>query len=123
MMTGRVNSDIEAILALTVIGPSGQQLQVEAILDTGFSGFLTLPLNLITSLALTWLGREEGLLADGNAVLFDVYRGTVVWNGQPRVVEVEDTDTAPLLGMAMVAGHEVRFEAVDGGALAIAPLP
>ena len=57
---------------------------LEAIIDTGFSGFLTLPPSTVASLSLAWLGREQGILADGRAELFDVFRAEVNWDGQPR---------------------------------------
>jgi predicted aspartyl protease len=62
-------------------------------------------------------------LADGSVELFDVYRALVVWDGQPRQVEVDAADANPLLGMRMLARHELRMEVVDGGAIAITPLP
>ncbi len=39
MMTGVVNANREATIRLVVIGPSGQQQEIEAIIDTGFTGF------------------------------------------------------------------------------------
>jgi clan AA aspartic protease len=86
MITGVVNAEGEATIRLTVLGPSGQQA-VEAVIDTGFSGFLTLPFTIVASLGLPWLRREHGLLADGAVYLFDVYRPTVILDGQPRGIE------------------------------------
>ena len=43
MMTGVVNAALEASLRLSVEDTRGHVHQVEAILDTGFNGFLTLP--------------------------------------------------------------------------------
>ncbi|MBA2450995.1 MAG: hypothetical protein H0V51_23525 [Chloroflexi bacterium] len=45
-----VNAALEATIRLTVEGASGQAHEVEAVVDTGFSGFLTLPPTLITLL-------------------------------------------------------------------------
>ncbi len=56
MMTGVVNANREATIRLVVIGPSGQQQEIEAIIDTGFTGFLTLPAVLIAALGLPWPG-------------------------------------------------------------------
>jgi predicted aspartyl protease len=43
MMTGIVNVDLEAVLRLSVRDAAGHSHDVEAVIDTGFNGFLTLP--------------------------------------------------------------------------------
>ena len=72
MITGTVNADCEAVILLVVVGPNRQQRTVDGVIDTGFSGDLTLPTEVIALLGLTWLGREPGILADGSTDLFDV---------------------------------------------------
>ena len=69
MITGKVNSVLEAIVQLTVTGPKGDEEPIEAVIDTGFSGELTLPPSAIKSLELEWLGRESAQLADGSVTL------------------------------------------------------
>jgi predicted aspartyl protease len=58
MMTGVVSAALEATLRLSVEDTLGQAHEVEAILDTGFNGFLTLPAALIGALGLPWLFRQ-----------------------------------------------------------------
>ncbi len=119
MMTGTVNADLEALLQLTIRDVAGQPHGVEAVVDTGFNGFLTLPPALIAALGLPWLCRQEGQLADGSVLTFDVHVATVDWNGQPRGVEVEAADAQPLLGMALLQGAELRIQVVPGGSVTI----
>jgi clan AA aspartic protease len=123
MITGVVNANREATIRLAVIGPSGQQREIEAIIDTGFTGFLTLPPALVMALGLPWLCRQPGILADGNVDVFDVYTATVLWDGQPRAVEVEDADTDPLVGMSLLDGYSLRIDILNGGTVTITALP
>jgi predicted aspartyl protease len=56
MITGLVTSDREAIIRVLVRAAYGQETHVEAVIDTGFTGFLTLSARLIASLALPFAG-------------------------------------------------------------------
>lgn len=123
MMTGLINADLEPRMTLNVCAASGQPHAVEAVVDTGFNGFLTLPPALITALGLQWLCRQQGQLADGSVLAFDVYVATVDWDGRPRGVEVEAADAQPLLGMALLQGAELRMLVLSGGSVTITPLP
>jgi len=39
-MRGRVNARLEAKLRLTIVGPSGVRQDIDAVIDTGFTGSL-----------------------------------------------------------------------------------
>jgi clan AA aspartic protease len=123
MMTGAVNADLEPLLRLTIRDAAGRPYDVEAVIDTGFNGFLTLPPALIAALGLPWLCRQQGQLADASFLAFDVYVATVDWDSQPRSVEVEGADAQPLLGMALMQGSELRIQVVPGGAVTSAVFP
>ena len=123
MITGVVNANREATIRLVVTGPNGQQQDTEAIIDTGFTGFLTLPSPRIAALGLSWLSRPPGILADGSVDVFDVYVAIVMWDGQPRTVEVEAADTEPLVGMSLLDSHALRIDVLRGGVVSISALP
>jgi clan AA aspartic protease len=112
----------EAIVQLAVIGDQQKKQGIRAVIDTGFTGSLTLPLAMIEDLELMWFTQQEGFLGDGSRRTFDVYRGTVIWDGQLRVIEINASDTAPLVGMALLEGFELRVQAYEGGSVAILPI-
>jgi predicted aspartyl protease len=48
MMMGNVNSRREAIIQFAVLGENNQRQAIKAVIDTGYTGFLTLPSAIIT---------------------------------------------------------------------------
>jgi clan AA aspartic protease len=113
----------EAIIQTAVIGSNQQRRGIRAVIDTGFTGALTLPSAIIAELELRWFTQQEGVLGDGSRRTFDVYGGTVIWDGQLRTVEVNASETAPLVGMSLLEGYELRVQTVQGGSVAIVALP
>ena len=119
MIRGRVNEQIEAIVSITVRGPAGEIVMVETVVDTGYTGALLLPRTLIEQLGLTWIAEQRAMLADGRTQVFDVFLGVVSWEDARVNVQVDAADATPLLGMALLAGHELRIQALSGGAVTI----
>ena len=123
MIIGVVTPFHQATIRLTVRGPTGQEQEIEAVIDTGFDGTLSLPPADITALSLPWRRRGRALLADGTESLFDIYEATVVWDGTPRRVAVDAADIDPLVGMRLLDGYELTMQAVVGGQVTIQALP
>jgi clan AA aspartic protease len=123
MITGVVNADREATIRLPVQDVSGREHEIEAVLDTGFNGSLTLPPALIATLGLPWRTRGLVVLANGAEEQCDIYAATLIWDGIPRRILVEAADTTPLIGMALLHGHEVRIQVVEGGGVIVEALP
>lgn len=121
-ITGTVVAGREAIVPLTVAGSREHSARVEAVIDTGFTGHLTLPPEIARSLDLPLLGSRYVTLADGGKASLDVYQATVLWEGGERPVRAFAADGAPLVGMALLHGSELRIEAIDGGGVVIRPL-
>jgi clan AA aspartic protease len=90
MIIDVVTADHQAIIRLSVRGPNGQEQEIDAIIDTGFDGWLSLPSSLIVLLSLVWRQRGRALLADGRESVFDIYEGTVIWDGQDHRIPVHE---------------------------------
>ena len=123
MITGVVNARHEATIRLAIHHVNGQEEGIEAILDTGFSGSLTLPPTVISALGLPWRTRGTVILANGSEDQFDIYAGVIGWNGTTRNILIEAADTDPLVGMALLTGYDVHIQVAEGGTVTIEALP
>jgi predicted aspartyl protease len=65
---------------------------------------LTLPSKIITTLGLTWKGRDIATLGEGSSCVFDVYIATVIWDGQYRIIDINGSETVPLISMRLLRG-------------------
>jgi clan AA aspartic protease len=123
MIRGTVNSNNEAVLPLRVRGPGGTELDVDAIIDTGFTGSITLPPAIISALNLTGQSQVATRLGDGTMCYLDAYDVEIEWDGVWITVVVWEIDATPLLGMGLLTGHEMFIEFVPGGVVDITKLP
>jgi clan AA aspartic protease len=109
MITGMVEFP-EALLRLQVRGGPRLKREIDAVIDTGYTGWLSLPPKLVTALGIRRKGIGRGILADGSECVFDVYIAKVIWDGRIRTVRVGELDTEPLVGMGLLKGHELKMQ-------------
>lgn len=119
MIEGVVNSAYEAAITLTLRSPTGQTREIDAVIDTGYTGFLTLPPELVAELEFPFASTAWATLADGSEVDFDVYYAIVLWDGEARTIEADEAGATPLIGMALLAAHSLYLEVAHGGPVAI----
>ena len=119
MIEGSVNANYEAVITLLLRGSARQMREIEAVVDTGYNGYLTLPPMLIAELDLPFQSEGQATLANGSVEFFDVYGVTALWDGQQRFVDAVEANTIPLIGMALMDGHILHLEVTDGGRVVI----
>jgi predicted aspartyl protease len=51
-----------------------------------------------------------------------MYKATVIWDGQNRIIDVAASEADPLVGMSLLHGFKVQIEAVEGGTVTIETL-
>jgi clan AA aspartic protease len=123
MVTGTVNARLAPNIYFPIEDAAGTRHDLEATVDTGFTGYLTLPRNQILSLGLRYLYHHAVTLGDGTAVVRHIYEATVGWDGISKTVEVIESEVSPLIGMRMMAGYQLRIDVVVGGAVEIEQRP
>ena len=121
-MTGRVNGDLQAWLTVEIVTPSGQPRPIEVALDTGFNGQIALPAITIQRLELSEESSRLAITATGDRVRLTTYYTTMMWHGEPRIIEVVEADSEPLLGMELLLGNRVTLDVLEGGPVTIYPL-
>ena len=119
MMTGRVNRKRQPRLRIRVRGLDRRSRLISAIVDTGYDGFLTLPLKTIGHLKLGRFGYGWATLADDSRHQFDAYRAEVEWNGRWRRVTIAGCGSVPCIGMRLLDGFELQLQGRIGGQLTI----
>lgn len=114
MITGNV-SGLEPRISVALLAPGKGRLQVEFVVDTGFSGYLTLPAAAIAALGFPYSYELSAKLADDSSADVDVHTATVNWDGQELEIDVLAMGTRPLLGTSLLAGFDVNIQFADGG--------
>ncbi len=119
MIVGEVRASREAVILAHLRGPAGIEVEVDAVIDTGFTDSLTLPPSIVSSLSLHFDRFVDIRLADDSIVTVEAYGVTVLWDGAERIVAVYAMDGGPLIGMSLLYGNRITIDAVDGGTVTI----
>ncbi|WP_219898691.1 clan AA aspartic protease [Phormidesmis priestleyi] len=105
------------------MGDSKQLKSVRAIIDTGFTGDLTLPRDVIDQLGFTLRGFQRVILGDGSLQYFEMFVGVVIWDGKMREVEINAAETDSLIGMGLLEDYKLEMEGRSNGEVRITSLP
>lgn len=83
---------------------------VQAWIDTGFTGDLVLPQQMIDDLELPPSGTVKAALADGSVVTMERYCCHIDWFGSERELEVvANAGERPLLGVGPLIGLDLNI--------------
>ena len=118
MITGKITVHQEAVIELEV-GSSNQSEKIEAVIDTGFTGYLTLPGVLVSRLNLQQAGEQRAILGDENRVVLKRHIAEVLWHGAERNVYVLQAEGGPLIGMSLLYGSRLILDVVTDGNVTI----
>jgi clan AA aspartic protease len=123
MISGQVDENLEPVLRLTVRNESGEMRTWPFVIDTGFNGTLTLPPRLIADLKLNLHGEKETELADGSVIRCRVFFAQIEWDGVLLELNVDESNTVPLLGTSLLRGYQLTAEMRPHGKLTLKKLP
>jgi len=111
-MTGAVDGLGRALVPIRLKQPTtGKLLEMQAWIDTGFTGELVLSKAIIDSFGLTRANVVKAELGDGSEVVLDTYGCTLEWFGELKEIEaLSSTSDYPLLGVTLLKGHELLID-------------
>ncbi len=119
MIEGAVNTAHEAVVTLSLQGPEGQARDIEAVIDTGYTGVLTLPSTVVSDLGLPFSHIGWAFLANDDVVSFDVHDAIILWDGQPKHIKADAMGGTPLVGMLLLDGYDLNIRVREGGRVLI----
>ena len=119
MISGRVSAVLDPLVTIEIGNGKGSFQSIDVVVDTGFSGELALPPELIQSLSLDYIDEVSVALADRQARPVPAYDGVVAWQGRSRDVMVLDMGSEPLLGMALLLGSRLTVSGRPNGPVVI----
>lgn len=119
MIEGQINEQFEAMMTLTVNSPDGATEEVEAVIDTGFNGFLCLPEPVVQRLHLPYLNSTTAFIADDRRRILRIHQAQIDWDGSSKTVEAHASGATALVGMQLMEDHRLEMDIRIGGAVRI----
>ena len=123
MIRGVVTDEFEGWIDLAIVGDDQSAIGFSGVIDTGFSGSLTLPLAVIERFGGQRVGIANVYLADGSRTFCHIFKLTILWDGRPLTIEVDAAETEPLIGMGLLAGLDLQMRVVPNGEVIIIAIP
>lgn len=96
------------------VGGSRGSASIPAVIDTGFDGYMCLPVQIAERLGLELTGRTVAVLADGSEKLDLLFSGWVEFLGRRRTVEICLTTDEALIGTGLLADCDLAIDFVSG---------
>lgn len=111
-VVGKVNEALEARVTIRIIGGPQGTLDVECIIDTGFSGALVLPSSIVDLLELPIVGHEIITMVGDAKDYADIALAQVEWFGEVRREDVIVKEES-LIGTALLKGTNLSIDYVN----------
>ena len=109
----------EPRLPVSVLDYRGVAVPVTVVIDTGFTGFMALPPQVIAFLGLEPVRERTVRMADGRSRRIPAYHATIIWHGSPMTISAIAMPGSPLIGMSLLWNSDVAIAARENGRVTI----
>lgn len=121
VMEGHVSADgPEPRLPVSVLDYRGVAVPVAVVIDTGFTGFMALPPQVIAVLGLHPARERTVRMADGRSRRIPSYHATIIWHGSPMTISAIAMPGSLLIGMSLLWNSDIAIAARENGRVTIA---
>ena len=106
---------LEARISVDIVGITQIYQTLEVVVDTGYTGWMSLPEPIINDIGLDHAGTRPATLANGQTVPTDAYNAGLLWHGQPIDIVVQALNSKPMIGAELLANSRLSIDWWDGG--------
>jgi len=111
MIEGIVNNFDEPIIKLNINIPNNKSKKVNAIINTGFNGYISIPTILIEQSKWDFIGTEEYELANGDIVEEKIYLGKIIFDGDEiKVISLTNRTKDVLIGTKVLKNKILKID-------------
>ena len=119
--TGHIDQLGRPVIPVDLFDHQGRLHRVEAMIDTGFDDFLTLPAYLVQRMGLVWASRMPMQVATSEWAQFDIYAADVLWLGNRLPLRVLQTQSETLVGTRLLWESQLTVQFWEGGGVNVQP--
>lgn len=119
MIKGHTNSDLAPIVTVEIVDDNGRLKSLQAILDTGFDGDLSLSEEAIRKHGLKTVGERDITLANGDVDSIPFCIGVLSYGTHKIEVIVLQMGEESLVGMAPFRDGKMALEVWNGGRVTV----
>ena len=110
-----VGGGLYAYADVRVRGPTGGEIPVSALVDTGFNAYVSLPASMVEQLRLPPLGTENVVLANADTETVEMFLGQVRWRRRRRYLPVHQIGDEPSAGTALLRQFNLSIDFLPNG--------
>ena len=119
MIRGELTDRLQPIIALEISTGDGQFQPVDTLMDTGFSGYMTLPPDRVARLGLEHVELIPVVLAGDRQTQVSAHKGYVNWFGRELRIDVLAMEGQPLIGMKLLEDCKITLHVRSGAEVVI----
>lgn len=106
MILGVIDEHYEARVLLPI--QHGTEVRrISFLVDTGFNGYLALPMSVVMEMGIPLVNVQVGKTADGRMDYVDTVDVRVQWDGRYQLVRAQVLEE-PMIGTRLLRGHFIR---------------